>query len=40
MDITAVTQVAGYVIYGALALIALWGTFCVIIVWRRVAQTR
>lgn len=40
MDITAVTQVAGYVIYGALALIALWGAFCVIIVWRRVAQTR
>jgi len=40
MDITAVTQVAGYVIYGALAVIALWGAFCVIIVWRRVAQTR
>ncbi len=40
MDITAVTQVAGYVIYGGLAVIALWGAFCVIIVWRRVAQTR
>ena len=25
---------------GALGLIALWGAFCVILVWRRVAQTR
>jgi biopolymer transport protein ExbB len=40
MDITAVTKIAGYVIYGALAVIALWGAFCVIMVWRRVAQTR
>jgi len=40
MEIISVTQVAGYVIYGALAMIALWGAFCVIIVWRRVAQTR
>jgi len=40
MDITAVTQIVGWIIYGALALIALWGAFCVIIVWRRVAQTR
>jgi len=28
------------VIYAALAAIALWGAFCVVIVWRRVAQTR
>lgn len=27
-------------VYVALALIAIWGAFCVIIVWRRVAQTR
>ncbi len=27
-------------LYVALALIALWGAFCVIMVWRRVAQTR
>ncbi len=40
MDITAVTKIAGYVIYTALAVIALWGAFCVIMVWRRVAQTR
>ncbi|OHB70752.1 MAG: biopolymer transporter ExbB [Planctomycetes bacterium RBG_13_63_9] len=30
----------GVAIYVALALIALWGAFCVVIVWRRVAQTR
>jgi len=35
-----VTVYVGYVIYGLLALIALWGAFCVIIVWRRVGQTR
>src|SRR3990172_4937607 len=40
MDMTAVTEIVGYVIYGALALIALWGAFCVVIVWRRIAQTR
>ncbi len=34
------TSIAGYVIYVALGLIALWGAFCVILVWRRVAQTR
>jgi len=40
MDISAVTGIVGWVIYGALALIAIWGAFCVIIVWRRVGQTR
>lgn len=30
----------GYAIYILLALLALWGAFCVIMVWRRVAQTR
>ena len=38
MDI--LTSIVGYVIYLALGLIALWGAFCVILVWRRVAQTR
>ncbi len=33
-------EAVAWVIYGALALIALWGTFCVIMVWRRVGQTR
>ena len=40
MDFTAITNVAAYLIYGALALIALWGAFCVIVVWRRVGQSR
>lgn len=39
-DITAITGIAGNVIYVCLALIALWGAYCVIVVWRRVAQTR
>jgi len=36
----AVTSIIGIVIYIALGVIALWGAFCVIMVWRRVAQTR
>ncbi len=40
LDISAVTWIAGRVIYVALALIALWGAYCVIAVWRRVAETR
>ena len=30
----------GYVLYGVLGVVALWGAFCVILVWRRVGQTR
>jgi len=33
----AVLQIVGNVIYGALALVALWGLFCVLVVWRRVS---
>jgi len=40
MDISTLTEVVAWIIYVALGLIALWGAFCVIIVWRRVAQTR
>ena len=40
MDPTAITYWVGNVIYIALAAIAIWGAFCVIVVWRRVAQTR
>jgi len=40
MDLTAVTGIVAIVIYVALALIALWGAFSVIMVWRRVGQTR
>lgn len=35
-----ITWIVGWVIYVALALIALWGAFCVILIWRRVAQIR
>jgi biopolymer transport protein ExbB len=37
---TAFTQLLAYLIYGALALIALWGAFTAFMVWRRVAQVR
>ena len=40
MEITAITGIVGKMIYVALGLIALWGAFCVIIVWLRVAQSR
>lgn len=40
MDISPITRVAGIVIYVALGLVAVWGAFCVILVWRRVAQSR
>jgi biopolymer transport protein ExbB len=40
MDITAITGIVGILIYVGLALIALWGAFSVIMVWRRVRQTR
>ena len=39
MDFSAVTTIVGYLTYVALALVALWGAFCVVVVWRRVAQT-
>lgn len=32
--------IVGYMIYAGLAAIALWGAFCVILVWRRVTATR
>ncbi len=40
MDITALTGIVAIIIYIALALIALWGAFCVVMVWSRVAQKR
>ncbi|MDZ7619571.1 MAG: MotA/TolQ/ExbB proton channel family protein [Patescibacteria group bacterium] len=40
MDLTAITGFLAILIYTALALIALWGAFCVIMVWRRVEQVR
>jgi biopolymer transport protein ExbB/TolQ len=38
--IEELTKYAGWFIYGVLILIALWGAFCVVMVWRRVAQKR
>ncbi len=40
IDITALTNVIGNIIYVVLALIALWGLFCVTMVWRRVGTLR
>ncbi len=40
MDISTIVQFAGNACYGALALVALWGAFCTILVWRRVGQIR
>ncbi|MFV1965226.1 MAG: MotA/TolQ/ExbB proton channel family protein [Pirellulaceae bacterium] len=34
------TDIVGYIIYTALLSIALWGAFCCIMVWKRVAQKR
>lgn len=33
-------NVVGIVVYVALALLALWGAFCAVLVWRRVGQVR
>ncbi len=40
MKFEALFLIVGYVLYAGLAAIALWGAFCVIIVWRRVSATR
>jgi biopolymer transport protein ExbB/TolQ len=32
--------ILGYVVYALLGVLALWGGYCVIMVWRRVADTR
>ena len=34
------TTVFGNIIYGALALVAIWGFFCIVLVWMRVSQKR
>lgn len=38
--IEKLTVIAGWVIYSALFLIALWGAFCVVMAWSRVKQKR
>lgn len=37
---SGLTSLLSTAIYIALGLLALWGAYCVIVVWRRVAQTR
>lgn len=32
------TEILGYVIYGAQALAALWGVYCLVLVWRRLGR--
>jgi biopolymer transport protein ExbB/TolQ len=40
IDISGVTRIVGWAIYALLALIALWGAFCVALVWLRVSRHR
>lgn len=40
MDIQGLTSIVATIIYGALGLIALWGLYCVVMVWARVAKKR
>ncbi len=40
LDTSGLTNIIATLIYFALAAIALWGAFCVIIVWMRVSQKR
>ncbi|RMG00670.1 MAG: MotA/TolQ/ExbB proton channel family protein [Planctomycetota bacterium] len=40
LDITAITHYLGNATYIALGLVAIWGAFCVVMVFRRVGQTR
>jgi biopolymer transport protein ExbB len=38
--LTTVVRYAGDACYGGLAVVALWGLFCVILAWRRIGQVR
>lgn len=40
MDMSSITGIVANVIYVILALVALWGAFCVAMVWLRVGQKR
>jgi biopolymer transport protein ExbB len=40
LDLSGLTGFLGNLIYGALVAIALWGAFCVVMVWMRVARQR
>lgn len=38
--LTTLLEILSWAVYAALAGVALWGTYCVVMVWRRVAETR
>jgi biopolymer transport protein ExbB len=40
MDIQGLTAIVGNMMYVVLIMIALWGVFCIVMVWSRVAQKR
>jgi biopolymer transport protein ExbB len=40
MDVNSLAKMLGDACYGFLVLNALWGAYCVIVVWRRLAQLR
>ncbi len=40
MGISGLVDIVGIVIYAALALVALWGAFCLVMVWMRISQKR
>jgi biopolymer transport protein ExbB len=40
MDIQGLTAIVGNMMYVVLILIALWGVFCIVMVWTRVGQKR
>ena len=39
-SLTQIYAAAGDACYGGLALVALWGVYCIVVVWRRIAQIR
>lgn len=40
IDVSALTAIVGVAVYCAQALVALWGAYCAVTVWRRISQLR
>lgn len=40
MDISSLYDIIGYLTYGALAITAAWGAYCVVMLWSRIRQKR
>lgn len=40
MNLSAISGIAGDACYAALAAVAVWGAYCLVIIWRRAAQLR